>query len=264
MTRNPAEIDRLIAIAEAAVDLAGAVIRPFFRAGLDADLKDDLSPVTVADRRAEQAMRAMLAQHWPDHGVLGEEFGAERPDARWRWVLDPIDGTRAFLTGRPVFATLVGLLDGDESILGIIDQPITGERWIGAAGRSTVFRGGLGGKIGCRARENLAAAELSCTSPEMFVPEALAAFQRLAAGTRRTSHGGDGYAYGLLALGQIDVIAEAGLKIWDWTALIPIIEGAGGRITDWSGKPLTPGSDGRVLAVGDAALLAPALALLAG
>ena len=258
------ELDRLVAIAEAAADLAGAVIRPFFRAVPDAELKTDRSPVTIADRRAEQAMRAMLAERLPDHGILGEEFGLDRPDARFRWVLDPIDGTRAFITGRPVFGTLIGLLDGRDAILGIIDQPVIGERWIGAAGRPTIFRGPFGGKAGCRHCPHLAEAELSCTSPEMFAPNELAAFHRLAAASRRVSYGGDCYAFGLLALGQINIIAEADLKIWDWTALIPIVEGAGGRITDWSGQKLTPASDGRVLAVGDERLLAPALALLAG
>ncbi len=263
------ELDRLVAIAEAAADLAGTVIRPFFRAVPDAEMpateiKTDNSPVTLADRRAEQAMRAMLAEHLPDHGVLGEEFGLDRPDARFRWVLDPIDGTRAFITGRPVFGTLIGLLDGGDAILGIIDQPVTGERWIGAARRPTVFRGPFGGDAGCRPCARIGDAELSCTSPDMFAPGDLAAFRLLAAAARRVSYGGDCYAYGLLALGQIDMIAEADLKIWDWTALIPIIEGAGGRVTDWSGEKLTPYSDGRVLAVGNERLLAPALALLAG
>ncbi len=258
------ELNRLVAIAEAAVDLAGAVIRPFFRAVPDAEVKADNSPVTIADRRAEQAMRAMLAERLPDHGVLGEEFGLDRPDARFRWVLDPIDGTRAFITGRPMFGTLVGLLDGERAVLGVIDQPMTGERWVGTAGHPTWFRGPLGGQAGCRPCARLADAELSCTSPDMFAPDELAAFYRLVAAARRVSYGGDCYAFGLLALGQIDIIAEADLKIWDWTALIPIVEGAGGRITDWSGENLTPASDGRVLAVGDERLLAPVLALLAG
>jgi myo-inositol-1(or 4)-monophosphatase len=150
----------LIAGAEAAADVAGAVIRPLFRAVPEALIKADHSPVTIADRTAEQAMRAVLAGRFPTHGILGEEFGLDRPDARLRWVLDPIDGTRAFITGRPIFGTLIGLLDGDEAILGVIDQPITGERWIGVAGQSTRFRGPYGGRVGPRACPDLAAAEL--------------------------------------------------------------------------------------------------------
>ena len=255
-------IDALIRAAEAAADVAGAAIRPLFRAGLQTELKPDQTPVTVADRTAEQAMRAVLAQRFPDHGILGEEFGLDNPRARLRWVLDPIDGTRAFITGRPVFGTLIGLLDGDTPILGLIDQCVTGERWIGAAGRATSFRGSFGGTPGCRPCTSIAEAELSCTSPEMFGDD-LPAWHRLAAAARRASFGGDCYAYGLLALGQIDIVAESGLKIWDWAALAPVIEGAGGRLTDWDGNALRPNGDGRALAVGDAALLAPALRLLA-
>ena len=141
--------------------------------------------------------------------MLGEEFGLDRPEARLRWVLDPIDGTRAFITGRPTFGTLIALLDGDRPILGIIDQPVTGERWVGAAGRPTRFRGPLGGRAGCRPCPSLAEAELSCTSPEMLAATTWPRWERLAAAVRRNYWGGDCYAYGLLALGQIDVIAEA-------------------------------------------------------
>jgi len=257
-----ADMDRLIAAAEAASDVAGAVVRPFFRAGLGADLKADRSPVTIADRSAEQAMRAVLTERFPDHGILGEEFGLDRPQARFRWVLDPIDGTRAFITGRPTFGTLVALLHGERPIIGVIDQPVTRERWIGAAGRRTTFRGPLGGRAGCRPCATLADAELSCTSPEMLAGQMLPRWQRLAAAVRRNYWGGDCYAYGLLALGQIDVVAECSMKLWDWAALVPVVEGAGGRVTDWSGAALRGDSDGSVLAVGDPALLAPAVACL--
>ncbi|HTB47744.1 MAG TPA: inositol monophosphatase family protein [Acetobacteraceae bacterium] len=258
----PAEMDRLVAAAEAAADVAGAVVRPFFRAGLAADLKADRSPVTIADRAAEQAMRAVLSERFPEHGVLGEEFGLDRPEARMRWVLDPIDGTRAFITGRPTFGTLVALLDGGRPILGVIDQPVTRERWVGAAGRRTRFSGMLGGRAECRPCPMLADAELSCTSPEMMAGDAWPRWQRLAAAARRNYWGGDCYAYGLLALGQIDVVAERDMKLWDWAALVPVVDGAGGRVTDWAGAPLRTDGDGTVLAVGDPALLAPAVALL--
>ena len=251
-----------IEAANRAADLAGTVIRPYYRTGLPADIKPDQSPVTLADRAAEQIMRDDLAGQFPDHGILGEEAGLDRPNARYRWVLDPVDGTRAFLTGRPVFGTLIALMDGPTPILGLIDQPITGERWLGVTGQPTQFRGPYG-RPGCRPCPALSHAELSCTSPDIFSPPQTTAFQRLAHATKRTSWGGDCYAYGLLALGQIDVIAEPGLKLWDWAALVPIIEGAGGRITDWQGRALHPDSDGNVLAVGDPTLLGPACALLA-
>jgi myo-inositol-1(or 4)-monophosphatase len=259
---SASDIDRLIAGAAAAADVAGAVVRPFFRAGVTADLKSDRSPVTIADRTAEQAMRAVLSERFPDHGVLGEEFGRDRPEARLCWVLDPIDGTRAFITGRPTFGTLIGLLDGDEPVLGVIDQPVTAERWIGATGRKTIFRGSLGGRAGCRACPTLAAAELSCTSPEMLEGADMPRWQRLRGAVRRNYWGGDCYAYGLLALGQIDIVAESDMKLWDWTALVAVVEGAGGRVTDWTGQPLRPDGDGRVLAVGDPALLPQVVALL--
>ena len=252
----------LVAAAEAAADVAAAVIRPFYRAGVATDSKADASPVTVADRTAEQVMRAVLSQRFPDHGILGEEFGLDRPGSRLRWVLDPIDGTRAFITGRPTFGTLIGLLDGDVPVLGIIDQPITGERWIGVAGEPTQFRGTFGHPI-CRSCPDLDQAELSCTAPEMFTPAQHDTWRKLAATTRRTSWGGDCYAYGLLALGTVDVIAEAGLKVWDWAALVPVVEGAGGRMTDWAGQPLRADGDGSVLAVGDPRLLDAAVSLLA-
>lgn len=253
----------LIDAAEAAADAAGAVIRPFYRQGVAADQKSDDSPVTIADREAEQAMRAVLSARFPEHGILGEEFGLDRPEARHRWVLDPIDGTRAFITGRPIFGTLVALLEDGVPVLGIIDQPITGERWVGAAGRPTTFRGGSGAPA-CRPCPALDQAELSCTSPEIFEPADWPRFQRLQSAVRRTTWGGDCYAYGLVALGAIDVIAEAGLKVWDWAAIVPVIEGAGGRVTDWAGAPLRVDGDGRVLALGDRRLLAAAIDALGG
>lgn len=255
-----AELDRFIAGAEAAADVAGAVVRPFFRARFAIEAKSDRSPVTIADRSAEQAMRAVLAERFPDHGVLGEEFGEDRPGARFCWVLDPIDGTRAFVSGRPTFGTLIALLDGETPILGVIDQPVSGERWVGVAGRPTTFLGAYG-RVGCRTCASLADAELSCTSPEMLGSD-LPRWQRLKDAVRRNYWGGDCYVYGLLALGQIDIVTDSTMKLWDWAALVPVVEGAGGRVTDWSGRPLRPGCDGHVLAVGDATLLLPIAALL--
>ncbi len=251
-------MDSAIAAAHAAADAAGEAIRPWFRAGATAELKGDASPVTAADKAAEAAMRTVLSAHFPDHAILGEEGGEERAGARYRWVLDPIDGTRAFITGRPTFGTLVALLDGDTPMLGLIDQPITGERWLGVTGRPTVFSGSYGAAR-TRPCAALAEAELSCTSPSIFQKQEGPRWDRLAGQVRRVTWGGDCYAYGLLALGQIDVVAEATLKLWDWAALVPVIEGAGGSITDWAGRALHPGSDGTVLALGDPALLQAAI-----
>ncbi len=217
--------------------------------------------MTIADRNAELAMRSVLTSLSPECGILGEEFGLDRPDARLRWVLDPIDGTRAFITGRPTFGCLVALLDGETPLVGIIDQPVTGERWIGVAGRPTVFSGPLGGRVGTRACPGLNHAELSATTPAMFGGD-LPRFDALAGKVRRNYWGGDCYAYGLLALGQIDIVVECDLKVWDWAALLPVIEGAGGRLTDWSGAAPRSEGDGRVIAVGDPALLPAVIAAL--
>ncbi len=255
-------IDIFLTAAHAAADVAATVIRPHFRSGVGADDKADESPITIADRTAELAMRAVLSQAFPDHTVSGEEFPAHNPGARYRWVLDPIDGTRAFITGRPQFGTLIALLDGDTPILGIIDQPITGERWIGAVGRPTQFRGAYG-RAGCRPCKSLDQAELSATSPQIFEGADVQRWQNLSRQARRLTFGGDCYAYGLLALGQIDVIAEATMNLWDWAALVPIIEGAGGSVTDWNGRKLHPDGDGRILALGDPSLFDQASRALA-
>lgn len=253
-----------IAAAEAAADAAGAVIRPLFRSALLVEAKGDASPVTEADRGAEQAIRALLSARFPEHGIWGEEFGADRPDAEWLWVLDPIDGTRAFVTGRPLFGCLIGLLHRGRPVLGVIDQPVAGERWLGVAGQPTRFRSAMGGAAACRPCPRMDQAELSCTSPDMFLPGDRPGFERLRAAARRVTWGGDCYAYGLLALGLVDVVAEATMKPWDWAALVPVVEGAGGRVTGWRGEALTLEAEGRVLAVGDPALLPEAVALLGG
>ncbi len=209
-------------------------------------------------------MRRVIAAHFPGDGIFGEEFGREREGAGRVWVLDPIDGTRAFVTGRPLFGTLIGLLEEGRPVLGLIDQPITGERWLGIAGETLRFRGPFGGTPGCRPCPMLAEAELAATSPAMFSPAQASRFTRLAGAVRRVSWGGDCYGYGLLALGMIDIIAEADLKLWDWAALAPVVESAGGAVCDWRGQPLAEGGDGTMLALGDPARREDALALLAG
>ena len=252
------------ATADAAADAAGAVIRPLFRSQLLVEAKGDASPVTEADKAAERAIRALIAERHPDHGVIGEEYGESNPGAEWVWVLDPIDGTRAFVTGRPLFGTLIGLLHRGVPVLGVIDQPATRERWIGLSGQPTEFRSDFGGSPRCRPCATLAEAELSCTSPDMFDATTAPRFAAAKEAARRTTWGGDCYAYGLLALGLVDAVVDATMKPWDWAALVPVIEGAGGRCTDWAGRPLRLDGDGTVLAVGDPALLPEISRLLAG
>jgi histidinol phosphatase-like enzyme (inositol monophosphatase family) len=245
---------------EAALDAAGDVIRPYFRAGVTAEQKTDESPVTIADRRAEETLREVLAQRFPDYGILGEELPPHNQSARRVWVIDPIDGTRAFITGRPSFCTLVGLLEDGVPVFGAIDQPVTGERWLGGNGIAR-FRGPFGGRMGTRPGSDIAQAELSSTSPEMFGPH-LPRIDRLKSLCRRIYWGGDAYAYGLLALGQIDIVVECNLKPWDWAALTPVIQAAGGVVTDWAGEKLHLGSDGSVLAAANPALHEAAVAAL--
>ncbi len=255
-------VSGLVSAMEQAADIAREMVTPLFRSDLSTMSKGDGSPVTEADRRAELAMREVFERLYPDYGLHGEEFGLDRPDASLRWVLDPVDGTRAFITGRPVFGTLIALMDEDEPVMGLIDQPITGERWIGVAGQTTRFNQNIKGNVGTRKCTELASAEMSCTAPDMVPMEPGSGWRQLADSVRRVSWGGDCYAYGLMALGQIDVIAEGDLKIWDWAAVKPVVEGAGGLLVDWEGKPPGPDCDGRILALGDPSLLHEATRLL--
>ena len=254
-------LDQFLALAVALADAAGEAIRPHFRQPLVVDDKPDLSPVTIADRAAEAAMRRLIAANFPSHGILGEEFGREREDAEFVWVLDPIDGTKSFISGVPLFGTLIALAHRGRPILGIIDQPIMRERWIGAVGRPTTFNG-----AGIRVRPcpTLAGATVFSTSPDMFQGRDAAAHARVAAAAKLVRFGADCYAYGLLAHGFIDLVVEASLKSYDFSAMLPIVEGAGGVATDWLGAPLTLASDGRVLVAGDRRAHEAALALLAG
>ena len=216
------------------------------------EMKADATPVTLADRAAEAAIRAILDVERPEEGIIGEEYGSTREGASRVWVLDPIDGTRSFVGGRPIFGTLIALIEEGVPILGLIDQPISGERWIGAAGQGTLFNGAPANTRKCAA---LAHAVQATTSPAAFSADHLRAFERLIPATRDTLYGGDCYNYGLVAIGQIDIVVESGLKVHDFAALVPVVEGAGGIMRDWQGKPLTSTSEGHVIACGDAELL---------
>lgn len=239
-------------LAQRLADAAGAAIRPFYRAPYETDFKSDDSPVTQADRAAEAAMRALLEKERPADGIIGEEYGADRADAERVWVLDPIDGTRSFIAGRPIFGTLIGLTQAGWPVLGIIDQPIAGERWAGLTGQGTTFNGKPVRSRSCR---QLSDAILASTGPQYFPGCTGEHFSMLARGCRDTLWGGDCYNYALLASGHVDLVIEAGLKLHDLAALVPVVEGAGGRMCDWNGDPLTHDSDGNVVALGDPARL---------
>jgi histidinol phosphatase-like enzyme (inositol monophosphatase family) len=241
-----------IRLARRLADAAGDAIRPFFRTSFGVETKADQSPVTEVDRAAESAVRSILAEQRPADGVVGEEYGDDRPDAARIWVIDPIDGTRAFMAGRPLFGTLIALLEEGRPVLGVIDQPIARDRWIGAAGRQTTLNDV---PAATRACAMLARAHLATTGPNYFGAEDGAAFERLRGRVSHTLWGGDCHNYGLLASGHIDLVVEAGLKLHDYAALVPVVEGAGGRMRDWQGRPLTVASDGRVIAAGDPALI---------
>ena len=251
-----------IALALRLADAAADAIRPHFRAGLSAERKGDATPVTIADRAAEEAMRRILKAEVPRDAVIGEEFGATTGASGRSWVLDPIDGTTSFLAGRPIFGTLIALVVEGWPVLGVIDQPILRERWLGAAGQPTTLNGRP-----CRTRSctDLAEATLATTGPHYFDDHQGGHFMALAARTdhKRMIMGGDCYNYALLAAGHIDVVCEANLKLHDWAALAPVIEGAGGTLCDWNGDPLHAASDGHVLALGDPARLEDAVAALA-
>jgi histidinol phosphatase-like enzyme (inositol monophosphatase family) len=255
-----------IALAHRLADVAGAAIRPRFRGSLGLEAKADCSPVTLADREAEDAMRRLIIAERPMDGIFGEEYGVREGKSGRVWVLDPIDGTRSFVAGRAIFGTLIALVEEGWPVLGVIDQCVQRERWIGAVGQPTLFNGAPTQTRPCRA---LAGAQLATTSPHLFDARAGEQYLALAAavtgGDLRQGpiYGGDCYNYGLLASGHIDVIAETGLKLYDFAALVPVVEGAGGRMCDWAGDPLHAGSAGDVVAAGDPARVEDILEALA-
>ena len=254
------DLNVMTALAERLVEASAAEIRPRFRRPIMTERKADVSPVTEADRAAEQAMRAILQVERPQDGIVGEEYGNTAGTSGLTWVIDPIDGTKAFMTGRSTFVTLLALLDGDRPILGVIDQPITGDRWIGTAGRPTLHNGQP-----VKARSTVTEVDhaiFSTTDHNLFPGGDAEIYRKVSGACGIRTYGGDGYAYGLLASGWIDVVLESGLKLHDFAALSTVVEGAGGIMTDWAGAPLTAKSDGRVLAVGNAALHARLLALI--
>lgn len=255
----------LLEFAHILADTSGDAIRPYFRKPIPVTnkaLKGALDPVTAADIAAERAIAREVAKRWPDHGLIGEELGSVREDAPLRWVVDPIDGTRAFIMGSPLWGTLIGLLDGESPLLGLMDQPFIGERFWSTAREAHVrMRDGRARRIRTRNCSRLADAIVSTTHPDLFAKgKESDAFARLKSKARMTRYGGDCYAYCLLAAGFIDIVVEAGLKPFDVVALIPIVERAGGSITTWEGKPATAG--GRIVAAGDPRLHEVVLSML--
>lgn len=267
--RIPPEI---AVFAEKLADAAKTETLPRFRAGERVTDKTALNdgvmifdPVTDADREAERLMRRMIAAEYADHGVIGEEFGAENIDAPFRWVLDPVDGTRAFICGAPTWTTLIGLEHACTPCLGVIDQPFTGERWI-AHGGQCFHRLGSSEKR-CRVRDSrtLSAASISTTDPRAgsyFTTDEANAFESIANASRVARFSYDAYAYGLLALGELDLVVESCLKHHDWCAIQPIVEMAGGIITGWRGEPLAESPRGRIIAAGTKELHQEALSFL--
>ncbi|QKJ68044.1 histidinol-phosphatase [Deefgea piscis] len=234
-----------IAFAQKLADASAAVIARYYRTGLAVDDKLDDSPVTQADREAEQVMRALIQAERPDEGIIGEEFGAERENADWVWVLDPIDGTKAFITGRPLFVTLIGLLYQGQPVLGLINQPIAKERWLGVIGQGCTLNGEA---ITVSQINDLARARVGTTGPQYFSERSWSLFNPFQAQGRFTVYGGDGYQYALVATGGLDVVIEEGLKLHDFAAVAPVVIAAGGMMTDWQGQALVKNSVGQVIA----------------
>jgi myo-inositol-1(or 4)-monophosphatase len=256
----------LIAFANRLADTSGAVIRPLFRQRIDVAHKHgrhDFDPVTEADKGAERAIREVVARERPNDGVLGEEFPETPGTSGYRWILDPVDGTRAFITGRHEWGSLIALEKDGKPMLGILDQPVLGERFVGVNGVSHLIQAGKASRLEVRPCASIADAVLCATDPgAYFSKEQLSAFARVERLAKMTRYGGDCYLFAALALGFVDVVIEANFNAWDVAALIPLVEGAGGVITSWDGESA---QDGRtILASGDRRVHAEAMKLLAG
>ncbi|VAV98006.1 Histidinol-phosphatase [alternative form] [hydrothermal vent metagenome] len=257
------KITEFEALLERLADAAGAQILPYFRTNLAIDNKlenDGFDPVTLADRAGERVIRDMIKQAFPDHGIRGEEYGTKPANSRYCWVIDPIDGTRAFISGLPVWGVLIALLEDGEPVLGLMDQPFTGERFLGGPKGAVFCHQDQQTPMQVRACPDLATATLSTTDPNLFVADEVQVFENLRRRTRLQRYGLDCYAYATLAMGGMDIVVETGLQDYDICALIPVVQAAGGQITTWSGKPAQGG--GQVLATGDHRLHEQALAIL--
>lgn len=235
-------------------DAAGEVILKYFRRSFDVEDKADTSPVTQADKNSETVMRDLIEQYFPYDGIIGEEFGEKNKDAEFVWVLDPIDGTKSFISGVPLFGTLIALLYRGKPVLGLINQPYTKERWIGVQGKPTVFNGVT---VKTRPCADLSRATLLSTADkQMFADEKdKYSFKQLLNKVKTARFSTDCYGYALLSMGSADIVCEADMKLYDYAALIPIVCGAGGVMTNWRGDDLFETNDTRILAAGDPQLL---------
>lgn len=270
LPRHPAlpvsqeELSTFTEFAGRLADASGAVILPHFRSALAVENKAGsgaYDPVTRADQAAEEAIRSLIKQAYPQHGIYGEEHGYERGSSGFTWIIDPIDGTRAFITGIPLWGTLIALHDGERPILGVMDQPFTGERFVGNLTGAELRRAGRRLPLRTRPCAELTVARLQCTAVAMFNARERQVFEELAARVQLTRFSGDCYAYCMVANGGIDLVVESGLLPYDVQALIPIIEAAGGVITNWMGGDC--GNGGQVIAAGDRRTHRQALEILA-
>lgn len=239
-------------------DAAALIARQYYRQSFAIETKADSSPVTIADQSIERRLREILEARRPDDGIFGEEYDRKASRNGLTWVIDPIDGTKSFMIGRPTFGTLIALWEGDTPLVGLIDQPISGERWVGAAGLTTFN----GEPVKARACAGIAQAVTGSTTPAMYSKTG-PVYQAFEDQAKAMIWGGDCYMYGLLACGWMDIVIEASLKPYDYAAVIPVVQGAGGVMSDWQGRPLTLESSGEVLACGDPAMHEKALALIA-
>jgi len=261
---TPSQIDEFLAFTHRLADAAGAITLKHFRTALAVDNKraQGFDPVTLADKGAEAAIRALIEATYPEHGIFGEEHGKRASASGLTWVIDPIDGTRSFIIGSPLWGTLIALSDAAGPIIGVLDQPFLGERFFAVrGGASSYTRGGRTLRLTTRPCAKLDDAILSTTTTEVFATaQELRAFNTLSGAARLTRYGGDCYQYGLLAMGFVDLVVESTLQPYDIHALIPIIQGAGGMVTSWEGAPAQDG--GRIVAAGDARVHAAALKVL--
>lgn len=242
-----------VLFAEHLADIAGATIERYFRGDIRAEYKNSPSPiVTIADKEVEEKLREEIEFEDSESGIIGEEFGERKSKNGYTWVIDPIDGTIAFSCGKPVFASLIALMKDDIPLIGIIDQPINKERWVGVLGNTTTLNDE---PIKSSTLTDLSKAKLSTTAPGMFNdPVSSAFFRELQERVHITSFGGDAYQYGLCAAGHIDIVVEKDLNLYDWAALVPVLKGSGAIITDWNGEELTSSSKGDVLVTGNQVL----------
>ena len=258
------DFDRRLAFAHRLADAAGEVIRPYFRKRIDVTDKGGAAyydPVTEADRRAEEKICELIRKNYPQDAILGEEFGEVAGTSGYRWVIDPIDGTRAFIAGQPLWGTLIALENQGRPVIGVLDQPFLHERFVGTDGQTLFTHAGGTSKLRTRGCGSLADAMICTTHPMLhFGEEEREQYFRVERACRLSRYGGDCYAYALVAMGFVDLVIETDLKRWDVAAIIPIIEGAGGIVTDWNGDPIQGG--GNVIAAGDARVHEEAVKIL--